>query len=160
MENRLERSGRSRRKLMGRVKKCESTTVIISLQSTNPVQAETDMRRAVSTVPPRTTSFYMESMKVRISKDNELTRVSCNAFVPEPKGVRKLLRASMMFEEKKRAEKRGQQMGSGIWASYMSWDQPRVRVGGCIKGPRAQIWQSEKYPCDCNCTTGTAHYLS
>lgn len=28
------------------------------LQSTNPFQAETDARRAVSTVPPMTTSFW------------------------------------------------------------------------------------------------------
>jgi hypothetical protein len=63
MENHLEQSGRSRRKLMVCVRIFESATVITNLQSTNPVQAETDMRRAVSTVPPRTTSFYMESIE-------------------------------------------------------------------------------------------------
>ena len=70
-------------------------------QSTNPFQADSEARRAVSTVPPMTTSFYggMDgSSSRRRDRRSEVlrTNVSWIELVLRPSGARNPLKVSMV----------------------------------------------------------------
>lgn len=70
-------------------------------QSTKPFHADTETRRAVSTVPPITTSFYSNRQIQRCPERDmgrRRTKVSWIAPVFIPRGDRMFLSASMAAE--------------------------------------------------------------
>jgi hypothetical protein len=71
---------------------------VSSSQSTKPFQAETDALRAVSTVPPITTSFYANNESENIVYVEAVipTRVSWIAPVFIPKGESMFFRVSIV----------------------------------------------------------------
>ena len=78
-------------------------------QSINPFQAETDARRAVSTVPPMTTSFYHELLRTCLDSNATMmghTRVSCIGLLLPESGESRFFRACMVLRGKQRGRER------------------------------------------------------